>query len=95
MYAVNFYAAAPGRFGDVRAVYPRHRAYVDEFAKSGEIVMIGTFGDPEKDGSMAIFRTRDGAERFIDQDPFVVEGLVDQVTILDWDPREFSPSGAA
>jgi hypothetical protein len=34
MYAVSFYAVAAGQFDRVREVYPRHRAYLDEFARS-------------------------------------------------------------
>jgi uncharacterized protein YciI len=92
MYAVSFYTVAAGQFDRVREVYPRHRAYLDEFARGGQIVMIGTFADPVADGSMAIFRSRAAAEAFRDADPFVVEGLVGESRILDWDPLEF-PGG--
>jgi uncharacterized protein YciI len=89
MYAVSFYTVAPGQFGRLREVYPRHRAFLDEFAADGEILMIGPFGDPEKDGSMAIFRSREAAERFSAGDPFVLEGLVADIRIADWSPLEF------
>ena len=90
VYAVSFYTVAAGQFDRVREVYPRHRAYLDEFAKSGQIIMIGTFADPISDGSMAIFRSRAAAEAFRDADPFVLERLVGESRILDWDPLEFS-----
>jgi uncharacterized protein YciI len=51
--------------------------------------MIGTFADSVADGSMAIFRSRAAAEAFRDADPFVVEGLVGESRIVDWDPLEF------
>ncbi|MCI4656739.1 YciI family protein [Cryobacterium zhongshanensis] len=89
MYAVSFYEVNAENFSRVREVYPRHRAYLDEFALGGEVVMIGTFADPAKDGSMAIFRSRAAAERFRADDPFVLEGLVGASRILDWDPLEF------
>ena len=89
MYAVSFYSVTPERFDDVRAVYPRHRAYLDEFATRGEVIMIGTFGNPAEQGSMAIFRSRDAAERFREKDPFFLEGLIGESKILDWDPLEF------
>ncbi len=89
MYAVSFYDMAPGAMDRVMSVYPRHRAYLDEFALGGEVVMIGTFGDPETEGSMAVFRSRDAAERFRDGDPFVLEGLVGSSRILDWNPLVF------
>jgi uncharacterized protein YciI len=46
--------------------------------------MVGTFADPQTQGSMAIFRTRDGAEAFAADDPFVVHGVVSKVEIKEW-----------
>ena len=42
----------------VMAVYPRHKAMVDEFIARGEVIGIGPFADR---GNMAIFRTREAA----------------------------------
>ena len=89
MYFVTFYSTDPAKFPLVPEVYPRHRAYLDEFATGGEIWMIGTFGNPATEGSMAIFRSRDAAERFIAKDPFVIEGLVSEHSIREWNPLEF------
>jgi len=33
---------------------------------------------------MAIFRTREAAEAFVAEDPFVLEGLVKSVAIREW-----------
>jgi uncharacterized protein YciI len=94
MYAVSFYDsdpdATPEHFQKLLDAYPRHRAYLDEFARSGDVLMIGTFGDPATQGSMAIFRSRDAAERFRDSDPFWTEGLVFGSRILDWNPSVFA-----
>ena len=93
MFAVSFYDAdpdaGPEHFQRLVDTYPRHRAYLDEFAKDGEVLMIGTFGNPAAEGSMAVFRSREAAERFIGGDPFVTEGLVFRTRILDWDPLVF------
>ena len=93
MFAVSFYDAdpdaGPEHFQRLVDTYPRHRAYLDEFAKGGDVLMIGTFGDPTSQGSMAVFRSREAAERFREGDPFVTEGLVFRVSILDWDPLVF------
>ena len=98
MYYVTFYRQPPesdpglaARLGDT---YPRHRAFVDEFAKGGQIWMIGTFDDPMRTGSMGVFRTREAAEDFIAHDPFVVEGLVYEHEIREWDPLTYPPSEA-
>ncbi|WP_374007241.1 YciI family protein [Leifsonia sp. LS-T14] len=94
MFAVSFYDAdpdaGPEHFQRLVETYPRHRAYLDEFAKDGDVMMIGTFGDPATQGSMAIFRSREAAERVIEHDPFVTEGLVFRFRILDWDPLVFA-----
>lgn len=63
------------------AVYPRHKALADQFIASGEVIGMGPFADR---GNMAIFRTRDAAERFVREDPFALEGLVKSYTIREW-----------
>jgi uncharacterized protein len=68
----------------VMAVYPRHKAVVDVFKARGDVIGIGPFADR---GNMAIFRSREAAEAFVTQDPFVLEGLVKSFTIRDWNDR--------
>ena len=63
------------------AVYPRHKALADQFIASGEVIGMGPFADR---GNMAIFRTREAAERFVREDPFALEGLVKSYTIREW-----------
>ena len=65
----------------VMAVYPRHKAVVEAYVGRGEVVGIGPFADR---GNMAIFRTREAAEAFVKQDPFILEGLVKSFVIRDW-----------
>ena len=93
MYFVTFYhpdpVVDPSNMDRLREVYPRHRAYLDEFAKDGQVWMIGTFADPATQGSMAIFRSRDAAEQFMESDPFRLEGLVYRSAIREWNPLEF------
>jgi hypothetical protein len=54
---------------------------VDAFIAKGDVVGIGPFADR---GNMAIFRTREAAEAFVKQDPFILEGLVKSFVIRDW-----------
>jgi uncharacterized protein len=68
----------------IMAVYPRHKAVVDVFVARGDVIGIGPFADR---GNMAIFRSREAAEAFVTQDPFVLEGLVKSFTIRDWNDR--------
>jgi len=65
----------------IMAVLPRHKAIVEAFVSRGDVIGIGPFADL---GNMAIFRTREAAEAFTRQDPFVLEGLVKSVAIRDW-----------
>jgi hypothetical protein len=51
-------------------------------------MLIGTLEEPLTNGSMAVFRTREAAERFCREDPFVLEGIA-APTVLDWDVLEF------
>jgi len=65
----------------IMAVYPRHKAVVDTFIDNGEVIGIGPFADR---GNMAIFKTREAAEAFVKQDPFILEGLVKSFVIREW-----------
>jgi len=64
--------------------FPAHKARLDEFHARGDLLMVGTFGDPQTQGSMAIFRTREAAEEFVRDDPFVLNGVVKNYEIRDW-----------
>ena len=65
----------------VMAVYPRHKVVVEQYRSRGEVIGIGPFMDR---GNMAIFRTREAAEKFVTEDPFILEGLVKSYAIRDW-----------
>ncbi|MGZ3725794.1 MAG: YciI family protein [Pseudobdellovibrio sp.] len=71
----------------IMSVYPRHKAVVDAFVARGEVIGIGPFSDR---GNMAIFRTKDAAEAFTQQDPFILEGLVKSFTIREWHDKMLS-----
>ncbi len=66
----------------IMAVYPRHKAVVDTFVARGEVIGIGPFMD--KGGNLAIFRTREAAELFVKQDPFILEGLIKSYDVREW-----------
>jgi uncharacterized protein len=84
MKAVVIGESSGATMAQIMAVYPRHKAVVDAFVARGDVLGIGPFADR---GNMAIFRSRDAAEAFVKQDPFVLEGLVKSYTIRDWDDR--------
>jgi uncharacterized protein YciI len=81
MKAVVIGEGAGASMEAIMAVYPRHKAVVDAFKARGEVIGIGPFADR---GNMAIFRSREAAEKFAKEDPFVLEGLVKSYVIRDW-----------
>ena len=68
---------APVHFG-------AHSARCDDFHARGTLLMVGTFSDPQREGSMAIFATREAAEEFVRGDPFVINGVVRGYEIREW-----------
>ncbi|MDB5102900.1 MAG: hypothetical protein JWP91_589 [Fibrobacteres bacterium] len=84
MKAVLFYESSTAPVEEIMAVYPRHKALLDQFHDRGELLAVGAFANPQKDGSMGVFKAKEFAEEFIKQDPFVLEGLVGKITIKEW-----------
>lgn len=84
MKYVVFYESADDVAAKAPAHFPAHRARLDEFAGRGTLIMVGTFGNPQDEGSMAIFTTRDDAEEFVRGDPFVLNGVVRAWHIREW-----------
>jgi uncharacterized protein YciI len=81
---VVFYESAPDALERIPVLFPAHRTRLDEFHQRGELLMVGTFGDPIAEGSMAVFRTREGAEEFVADDPFVTGGVVGNWYLREW-----------
>ena len=84
MKYVVFYHSADDVATRARAHFPAHRARIDEFVARGSIDAVGTFGDPQAQGSMSVFPTRAAAEEFVAGDPFVLNGVVKSYEIREW-----------
>jgi len=82
MKAVVIGTGAGASMDAIMAVYPRHKAVVDAFVARGDVIGIGPFAD--RGGSLAIFRSREAAEQFVKQDPFILEGLIASYVIREW-----------
>src|SRR5262249_21906804 len=65
----------------IMAVYPRHKALVDQLIDRGDVIGIGPFADL---GNRVIFRPREAQETFMRQDPFFLEGLVKSYVLHEW-----------
>jgi uncharacterized protein len=85
MRYVLFYESADDVASKAPVHFPAHSAHLDEFHSRGTLLMVGTFGNPQEEGSMAIFTTREAAEEFARGDPFVLNGVVRSWHIREWD----------
>ena len=61
-----------------------HRARLAAFHAEGTLLMAGPLGDPGDGTALGIFTTREAAEAFIADDPFVLNGVVSQWQIREW-----------
>jgi uncharacterized protein YciI len=86
---VLLYASADDVLAKAPAHFPAHRARLEEFHARGTLLSVGTFGDPQKEGSMGIFTSREAAEEFARDDPFVLGGVVSAWEVRAWNEVEF------
>ena len=84
MKYVLFYESADDVVSKAPAHLPAHQARLQDWHARGDILMVGTFADPQEQGSMSIFPTRAAAESFVEGDPFVLNGVVRRHEIRDW-----------
>ncbi|HUJ25398.1 MAG TPA: YciI family protein [Myxococcales bacterium] len=83
MKYVVTYESAPDFMTKVPAHIEAHRALWRKYQAEGTLLLIGPFIDAPGT-AMGVFRTRDAAERFVKEDPFVLNGLVSRWTIREW-----------
>jgi uncharacterized protein YciI len=81
---VVLYHSAPDVLERVPMYRAAHGELIDEFHAAGDLLLIGTFGDPVLEGAMCVFHTREAAEDWVTKDPFVTEGLVARYEIRTW-----------
>jgi uncharacterized protein YciI len=83
-YYVVFYELAEDARATAPPAFPAHAARLRAFRDRGTLLMAGTFADLHQPGSMLIFRTREAAEEFVKDDPFVLKGVVRTWIIREW-----------
>ena len=83
MLAILFYDYVP----DIAEKRPAHRgAHLDvagQWHAEGRIRLAGAYADP-LDGAVFVFRDRESAEAFPKVDPYVLNGLVTDWHVRDW-----------
>jgi uncharacterized protein len=82
MKYVLFYESAPDAAATAPLHFSAHKALWSGYAESGSLLLIGPFSDGS--GAMAVFTTRETAEEFARQDPFVVQGVVRGWSVKEW-----------
>jgi uncharacterized protein YciI len=83
MKAVMFYQLSPDGMRLAVEHFPGHRARLLEFQSRGLCFMAGPFADPSQ-GAMGIFASREAAEEFMAEDPFILHGVVAHREIREW-----------
>lgn len=70
------------------AVRPTHRDYLAGLTERGQLQVSGPFADGEPGGALLVFvaETADAARSLVDADPFVLEGLVEEIIVREWTP---------
>ncbi|HEX3964511.1 MAG TPA: YciI family protein [Trebonia sp.] len=71
-----------------REHFPAHQARYQEFMRAGVLLSVGPFTD-EEGGAMSFFTTREAAEEFGREDPFVLNAVVGKWQVREW--REVTP----
>jgi uncharacterized protein len=84
MKYVLFYESGDDVATNAPPHFPAHRVRLQEFHARGDLLMVGTFGDPQNEGSMSIFTSREAAEEFAKDDPFVLNNVVRAWHIREW-----------
>jgi hypothetical protein len=78
------YEPAEGFMSKVPVHYPAHAALASAAHERGELLLIGLLDDPPSGESMAVFASREAAERFVAEDPFVEHGVVGSWRLRPW-----------
>ena len=83
MKVLMFYETAPDALAEARQYFPAHRARLEEFHGRGVLLMAGPYGNPPV-GALGVFTTREAAEEFVRDDPFVLNGVVARYRFHEW-----------
>jgi len=82
---VLFYESAEGSASKVPLFMAAHMDRLVAFHERGDLLLVGPFGDPQEEGSMGIFASREAVEEFVAGDPFVTGGVMRAWHIREWD----------
>ncbi|MEV8376389.1 YciI family protein [Kribbella sp. NPDC056861] len=85
-YVVEYTYLADTTLQDIHR--PAHLAYIQQRVEQGELVVSGPLAADEIPGGILIYRAADrrAVEKFVDEDPFVIHGVVQERRIHGWRP---------
>jgi uncharacterized protein len=82
MKYVVYYESADNIMERVMPLIPAHEEHWHKYRDGGTLLMVGPFAD--RSGALSIFTTREAAEDFAKNDPFVTGGAVKSWNIREW-----------
>jgi hypothetical protein len=85
---VLFYENGDNFTAGAREHFPAHQARYQEFMRGGVLLSVGPITD-EEGGAMGFFTSREAAEEFAREDPFVLNAVVGKWRVREW--REVTP----
>jgi len=82
-----FYEKAPGYAERQKPFAEQHRAYFEERARKGDMVLGGSLEDPLDGSALILFEAVSAAvvESFAKNDPYVQNGIVNKWWVRKWD----------
>ncbi|HLS40802.1 MAG TPA: YciI family protein [Ornithinicoccus sp.] len=85
VYAVQYAYADDPALDEHR---PAHRAFLRALHEEGTLLASGPFADDGGPGALLLLRgdSEQGVRDLLREDPFQQQGLVEQVTVREWDP---------
>jgi uncharacterized protein YciI len=94
IFAVQ-YSYDPSRTEDRDAHRPEHRAYLQQLADAGTVLVRGPYTDDDAPGALLVLRADTAAAvgAALDADPFNREALIIDRVIREWDPVGDHPWG--
>ena len=73
-----------GDLSKAPANFPAHRELWHTYAGRGTLLMVGPVLGAASVGALAVFTTREAAEEFARDDPFVASGVVASWSVAEW-----------
>jgi len=86
MKTIMRYETSPEGAAKAPQFFAEHRKRLDEFHARGVLLMAGPVmgEDGKPEGALGIFTSREAAEEFVRDDPFVLNGVAMRWSLRDW-----------